>query len=43
MSNIPKLRFSEFNSESKIQQLKKIVLSNTYGPRFDELGIATPF
>ena len=35
MSNVPKLRFKEFSGENKVQKLKEVVLSNTYGPRFN--------
>jgi len=35
MSNVPKLRFKEFSGENRVQELKELVVSNTYGPRFN--------
>ena len=35
MSNVPKLRFKGFIEENRLQKFKEVVLSNTYGPRFN--------
>ena len=35
MSNVPKLRFKGIIEENRLQKFKEVVLSNTYGPRFN--------
>lgn len=35
MSNVPKLRFKEFSGKNRVQKFKEIIVSNTYGPRFN--------